>query len=79
MLLILIFVTHSLQARANQAWPHYGPNLYTKLYFILLSMAQAHVIYGRNGGSVVWKVWIGSFRTFCMSPAQACYQVGKGH
>ena len=79
MLLILIFVTHSLQARANQAWPHYGPDLYTKLYFILLSMAEAHVIYERNGGSVGWRVWIGSFWTYCMSLAHAYYQVGKGY
>ena len=48
------------------------------ILFILLSMAQAHATYGGNWGSVIWRVWVGSFRTFCMSLAHACYQVGKG-
>ena len=26
-----------------------------------------------NWRSVVWRVWVSSFRTFCMSPAYACY------
>ena len=79
LMLILIFATHSLQARLNQVWPYYGLDSYTKLYFILSSMAQTHMIYGGNWGSVVWRVWVSSFQTFCMSLAHVCYQVGKGH
>ena len=48
-------------------------------YFILLSMAQAHATHEGNWESVVWRVWVGSFQIFCMSPTYACYQVGKRH
>ena len=70
-LLIPIFATHFVQA-----WLPCGLNSYIILYFILLSMTQAHAIYWGNWESVVWKIWVGSFWTFCMSPTYACYQVG---
>ena len=79
LMLIPIFATHFIQARFNQARLPCGLNSCIILYFILLSMTQAYATYGRNWGSMVWKVWVGSFRTFCMSPTHACYQVGKGH
>ena len=79
LMLISIFETHFLQARFSQARLSYGLNSCIILYFILLSMVQVHVTYGRNWVSVVWRVWVGFFRTFCMSLDQACYQVGKGH
>ena len=56
-----------------------GLNSCIIFYFILLSMVQAHVTYGGNWGSVVLRVWVGSFQTFCMSWAHVCYQVGKRH
>ena len=79
LMLIPIFATHFIQARFNQARLPCGLNSCIILYFILLSMTQAYATYGRNWGSMVWKVWVGSFQTFCMSPTHACYQVGKGH
>ena len=69
------FRTSPIQPSLTSLWTRF---MYYIL-FILLSMAQAHVTYGGNLGNVVWRVWVGSFRTFCMSLAHACYQVGKGH
>ena len=48
MVLILIFVTHFLQAQSNQARLPCRFNSCIILYFILLSMTQVHVTYGRN-------------------------------
>ena len=48
LMLISIFETHFLQARFNQSQLSYGLNSCIILYFILLSMVQAHVTYGRN-------------------------------
>ena len=57
----------------------YKPNSCIMFYFILLSMTQAHATYWGNWRSVVWRVWVSFFRTFYMSQAHVCYQVGKGH
>ena len=49
LMLILIFATHFVQARFNQAQLPYGLNSCIILYFILLSMTQAHVTCGLEG------------------------------
>ena len=48
LILISIFETHFLQVRFNQAQLSRGLNSCIILYFILLSMVQAHDTYGRN-------------------------------
>jgi len=45
LMLILIFATHFLQAQFNQVQLPCGLNSCTILYYIFLSMAQAHVTY----------------------------------
>ena len=45
---VLIFATHFLQARFNQAWLHCELNSCIILYFILLSIVQAHMTYRGN-------------------------------
>ena len=47
-MLILIFAIHFLQAQFNQAQLSCCLNSCIIFYFILLSMAQAHAIYGGN-------------------------------
>ena len=80
LMLISIFATHFVWAQFNQVRLPYGFNSCSIFfYFILLSISQAHATHGGNWRSVVWRVWVGSFQTFCISPTQACYQVGKGH
>ena len=127
-MLIPIFTIHFLRARFNKAQLPCGLNSYIILYFIILSMTQAHATYwgklrkcglkgmdrflsnllhepslcvlpsGKgtlvaplaHGGGFVPEIstpkqllctgWLWpNFRTLCMSPAYACYQVGKGH
>ena len=63
------FRTSPIQLSLTSLWTRF---MYYIL-FILLSMAQARATYGGNWGSVAWRVWVGSFQTFCMSPAHACY------
>ena len=56
MVLIPIFATHFVQARFKQARLPYDLNSYGILYFILLSMAQAHATYGK-----IEEVWFGGY------------------
>ena len=63
MLLIPILTTHFLQARFNQARLPCGLNSYIIFYFILLSMAQAHVTYGE-----IEEVWFGGYGLVSFEP-----------
>ena len=48
LMLIPIFATNFIQTRFNQVRLPYGLDSCIIFYFILLSMAQAHVTYGGN-------------------------------
>ena len=74
MLLISILATHFLQARLPCEL-----NSCIILYFILLSMAKAHVTYGK-----IEEVWFGgyesfSFRPFAWAQTKCATKWGKGH
>ena len=55
-MLIPISTTHFVQARFKQARLPCGLNSCITLYFILLSIAQAHATYGE-----IEKVWFGGY------------------
>ena len=61
--LISIFVTHFLQTRFNQALLHCELNSCITFYFILLSIAQAHVTYGE-----IEEVWFGGYGSVFFGP-----------
>ena len=56
LMLIPIFVTHFVQARFKQARLSCDLNSCIILYYILLSMAQAHTTYGE-----IEEVWFGGY------------------
>ena len=62
-LLIPFFVTHFLQTLFNQAQFHCELNSCITFYFILLSIAQAHVTYGE-----IEEVWFGGYGSVSFGP-----------
>ena len=58
-----IFATHFLQTRFNQARLPCGLNSCIIFYFILLSMAQAHVTYRE-----IEEVWFGGYGLVSFKP-----------
>ena len=63
LMLIPIFATHFVQARFKQARLSCELNLCIILYFILLSMAQAHAI-----SREIEEVWFGGYESVFFKP-----------
>ena len=68
------FSTSPIQPSLTSLWTRF---IYYIL-FIFLSMAQAHVTIWENWGSVVWRVWVSFFWTFCMSLYPCVLPSGQG-
>ena len=63
LMLIPIFATHFVQARFRQARLSCELNSCIILYFILLSVAQAHATYGE-----IEEVWFGGYGSVPFGP-----------